>query len=202
MKKILNNLLTENEQQVLFFILLFAFLGMLIHATHLTASADPEAVDSLLAQSETVIKFDLLTVTDSELTQIPGIGEKRAADIISYRETNGFSSLRDLMKIKGIGEVSYQKIEGWFYAFGDDNSGKIPKDKLSKKNTSIDPIDINKATLDELCTLKGIGPGKAQKIIDLRTELGRFSNVDQLLEVKGIGEKTLSKLREYVFAGD
>ena len=67
-----------------------------------------------------------------------------------------------------------------------------------------DPADdlrnINTAESDELQTLKGVGPVTAQRIIDYRNQIGRFDNVDQLLEVKGIGEKTLAKFRDQVCA--
>ena len=59
-------------------------------------------------------------------------------------------------------------------------------------------IDINTAGLDELQMLKGIGPVTAQRILDHRTRIGRFDSVDQLLEVKGIGAKTLEKFRDQV----
>ncbi|MZM92196.1 ComEA family DNA-binding protein [Bifidobacterium pseudocatenulatum] len=61
-------------------------------------------------------------------------------------------------------------------------------------------LNINAAGSDELQTLKGVGPVTAQRIIDYRNQIGRFDNVDQLLEVKGIGEKTLAKFRGQVCA--
>lgn len=63
-----------------------------------------------------------------------------------------------------------------------------------------DLLNINTAESDELQTLKGVGPVTAQRIIDYRNQIGRFDNVDQLLEVKGIGEKTLAKFRDQVCA--
>jgi len=59
-------------------------------------------------------------------------------------------------------------------------------------------ININTATAAELDTLPGIGPAKAEAIIQYRTEHGPFQHVDQLLEVPGIGEKTLQNLRELI----
>ena len=59
-------------------------------------------------------------------------------------------------------------------------------------------IDLNTATTDDLQTINGIGPVTAGRIIDYRTQHGRFDSVDQLLDIKGIGAKTLAKIRDQV----
>ena len=60
------------------------------------------------------------------------------------------------------------------------------------------PVDLNSATLEALDALPGIGPVLAQRILDWRTAHGRFSSVDELGEVSGIGEATLADLRPVV----
>jgi competence protein ComEA len=60
------------------------------------------------------------------------------------------------------------------------------------------PVDLNTATLEQLDGLPGIGPVLAQRILDWRTANGRFSSVDELGEVNGIGEVTLGELRPAV----
>ena len=59
-------------------------------------------------------------------------------------------------------------------------------------------INLNTATLEELDSINGIGPVTARKILDYRARAGGFSSVDQLLEVSGIGAKTLEKIRAKV----
>ena len=60
------------------------------------------------------------------------------------------------------------------------------------------PVDINTATIEQLQTLKGIGPALAQRILDYREEHGPFTSVEDLLNVKGIGEATLNAFRDHV----
>lgn len=59
-------------------------------------------------------------------------------------------------------------------------------------------ISLGSATLEQLDTLPGIGPVTAQAILDYRTEHGHFTSVDDLLDVKGIGEATLADIRDRV----
>lgn len=60
-------------------------------------------------------------------------------------------------------------------------------------------IDVNKATLDDLIMIKGIGPVTATKIIELREKLHGFKNMEQLMEIKGIKEKKLSKIKKHLY---
>lgn len=71
---------------------------------------------------------------------------------------------------------------------------ELPKEEKSKtNNTSI--ININTATKQELMTLKGIGEVYSQRIIDLRNSIGSFSSIDEIMSVKGIGEKTFAAIK-------
>ena len=64
-----------------------------------------------------------------------------------------------------------------------------------------DPIDLNRATARELVQLPGVGEVIAKRIIDFREEHGPFKRVEDLTKVKGIGEKSLEKIRPYIRIG-
>ncbi len=62
-------------------------------------------------------------------------------------------------------------------------------------NMAFAAVNLNTATKDELDAVKGIGPVKAQAIIDYRTQNGSFKSVDDLKNVKGFGDKSVEKMR-------
>lgn len=62
-------------------------------------------------------------------------------------------------------------------------------------------IDINAATAEQLQQLKGIGPSKAQAIVEDREQKGRFKRVEDIKRVKGIGEKLFAGIQESIVAG-
>jgi competence protein ComEA len=79
-------------------------------------------------------------------------------------------------------------------------SGTGAEKKASQKaaDQKIEPIDINTADFDALVDLPGIGKVVAQRIIDYRKEHGPFKKVEELVNVKGIGERLLERVRDRV----
>ena len=61
------------------------------------------------------------------------------------------------------------------------------------------PLDLNTATQEALESLPGIGPSKAEDILAYRDAHGRFTSVDELVNVSGIGEVTVESLRDYLY---
>ncbi|TWD82869.1 competence protein ComEA [Kribbella amoyensis] len=63
---------------------------------------------------------------------------------------------------------------------------------------STGPVDLNTATLAQLEELPGVGPVLAQRILDYRTQNGRFTSVEELQEVSGVGAKKYESLKPHV----
>ncbi|MGB9721155.1 MAG: ComEA family DNA-binding protein [bacterium] len=59
-------------------------------------------------------------------------------------------------------------------------------------------ISINDAGAEELEMLPGIGPSLAQKIVDYRSQNGRFEKIDDIKKVKGVGEKLFERIKPYL----
>ncbi|MBE6886415.1 MAG: helix-hairpin-helix domain-containing protein [Ruminococcaceae bacterium] len=77
--------------------------------------------------------------------------------------------------------------------------GHIPSlPELSEQEEDSSLVPVNRADLSQLMTLEGIGQTLAQRIIDHREAHGFFNSPEELLEVPGIGEATLSAIRDKI----
>ena len=143
--------------------------------------------------------ININTATAAQLTEISGIGEVKAAAILEYRSTHGdFSSVDELLNVSGIGEKTLENIRA-FVTVGNTSASETRSAETSQTQTATSRlININTATAAQLTELSGIGEVKAAAILEYRSTHGDFSSVDELLNVSGIGEKTLEKIRSYI----
>lgn len=74
-------------------------------------------------------------------------------------------------------------------------SSEISSSTPSNKNQK---ININKANAQDLESVPGIGPSTAEKIVTYRNENGKFSSIDDLKNVTGIGEKKFESIKDYI----
>ncbi|WP_130863735.1 helix-hairpin-helix domain-containing protein [Bacilliculturomica massiliensis] len=78
------------------------------------------------------------------------------------------------------------------------SAGGDVKETGCRAGSDAKKININTADSSELQTLNGVGPSTARRILDYRRENGRFRAIDELKNVKGIGDKTFQKLKESI----
>ena len=84
-------------------------------------------------------------------------------------------------------------------AWGGQDSPADPT--IEPASPAVDLVDINRATAAELDTLPGVGPRTAQRIIEYREENGGFTRLEDLMNVRGIGERTFLRLKPLVTVG-
>ena len=81
-------------------------------------------------------------------------------------------------------------------AIGDTNV--VNSTNLNQMNSSSNLVNINSADIEILKTLPGVGDVLGQRILDKREELGKFTSIDQLNDVSGIGDKKFSDIKDKV----
>lgn len=69
---------------------------------------------------------------------------------------------------------------------------------VAKKKPPSQPVNINTASSAQLQMVPGIGPSTANRILQMRKSYGTFKSVNDLLAIRGIGEKRLDKMRKYI----
>lgn len=159
-----------------------------------------------------------------ELDRLPGVGPSTAAAIVSARDTGvAFRRPDDLLVVRGIGPATLERMRPWLELSGGHGSrGRAPGRRAvssgsedpggaasrrsgrggerRKAATPVETVDVNRADLEELQRLPGVGPALAARIIETRR--GRpFASVDDLERVRGIGPATVERLRPMAVAG-
>jgi competence protein ComEA len=152
--------------------------------------------------------MDLNRAADTELANVPGLGPTLARRIVEERQKRrSFRSVDELRQVKGIGPSTLERIRPFLFVGPYTPPGPPPTPVVlavpsapaasTTKPTPAGKIDVNRASDNELRKLPGIGPKLSARIVEERQKQP-FRSVDELRRVKGIGAKTLEKLRPYV----
>lgn len=84
---------------------------------------------------------------------------------------------------------------------GPADAARVQEEASGAPRAQAELVDLNTATSDRLETLPGVGPRTAERILEYRREHGRFARIEDLMEVRGIGERTFLRLRPLVTVG-
>jgi competence protein ComEA len=131
-------------------------------------------------------KYDLVEINTADTAAfiaLPGIGSKLAARIINFRDKlGGFYSIDQVGETYGLADSTFQKIKTW----------------LKLETISLEKININAATKDEMKSHPYLKWTLANAIVEYRNQHGRFSSVEDLKNVGAITEEILAKIKPYI----
>ena len=142
---------------------------------------------------------DLITVDVKGAVKSPGIYDLPVGSRVhdAVQKAGGLTEEADSKSLNLAQKISdealvYVPTKGEEVASQQTGSGTTASTSKDKK------VNLNKASLEELKQVKGLGGKRAQDIIDHREANGKFKSVDELKKVSGIGAKTIEKLKDYV----
>ena len=150
-------------------------------------------------EKEEPVEQDLITVDVKGAVKSPGIYDLPVGSRVNdaVQKAGGLTEQADSKSLNLAQKVSdealvYVPTKGEEAASQQAGSGTTSSTSKDKK------VNLNKASLEELKQVKGLGGKRAQDIIDHRESNGKFKSVDELKKVSGIGAKTIEKLKDYV----
>ena len=169
-----------------------------VKETNLQAEVATVSKDSSTEKEEPV-EQDLITVDVKGAVKAPGIYDLPVGSRVNdaVQKAGGLTEQADSKSLNLAQKVSdealvYVPTKGEEAASQQAGSGVPSSTSKDKK------VNLNKASLEELKQVKGLGGKRAQDIIDHRETNGKFKSVDELKKVSGIGAKTIEKLKDYV----
>jgi len=134
-------------------------------------------------------KVDPNRATEVELDRLPGVGPATARAVVAAREAGTvFRRPEDLESVPGIGSATVERLRAVL------DLRDPPPPPPGRAPRAPARVDLNRADLEALQTLPGVGPALARRIVDARQER-MFTSVDDLGRVKGIGPATIERFR-------
>ncbi|KZE68443.1 hypothetical protein AWM68_16330 [Fictibacillus phosphorivorans] len=127
----------------------------------------------------------------------PGVYKMRVGDRIVHaiQKAGGFNEQAELRSVNQAMKISDEMI---VYVASKGEEYEVQRGEENNRSQTSDVININSADEALLQTLNGVGPAKAQNIIAYREEHGPFTSLEQLMEVRGIGEKTIEQWKDKI----
>ena len=209
----MNKYFTPDERNIIIFIVVFLVIGLIVlNVKNISSILDADSTSTIQDSIKKVVEKSHepmsinVNIADIEtLAELPGIGPAKAQAIFEYRtQQESLSSLIELTNIKGIGKKTLAKLLPYLEMIGD--SAEVyafVAEETQAKDTVLtsevtEKININSASFDQLQSLNGIGQKKAQAIIDYRNEHGSFETIEEIMNVKGIGQGIFDKVKNSI----
>ena len=148
-------------------------------------------------QKEKAVEQDLITVDVKGAVKSPGIYDLPVGSRINdaVQKAGGLTDNADSKSINLAQRISDEAL---VYVPTKEEATSQESQSNTSNNKENKKVNLNKASVEELKQVKGLGAKRAQDIIDHRESNGKFKSVDDLKKVSGIGAKTIEKLKEYV----
>ena len=160
-------------------------------------SASEKEEKSQKSETEEVVEKDLITVDVKGAVKSPGIYDLPVGSRINdaVQKAGGLTDNADSKSINLAQKISDEAL---VYVPTKEEATSQEAHSNASNTKENKKVNLNKASLEELKQVKGLGGKRAQDIIDHRETNGKFKSVDDLKKVSGIGAKTVEKLKEYV----
>ena len=130
-------------------------------------------------------------------------GQVKNIAVVELEDTGDLKFVDAVNKAGGLTEFADTEAVNLAETLSDGQHIHIPtKEIFLQQNIaaqgSSDLVNINTADAERLATLKGIGPALAQRIIEYREQNGAFKSIDEIKNVRGIGEKNFSAFKDKI----
>jgi len=142
---------------------------------------------------------DLITVDVKGAVKSPGIYDLPVGSRVhdAVQKAGGLTEGADSKSLNLAQKVSDEALV-YVPTKGEEAASQQAASETTPSTSKGKKVNLNKASLEELKQVKGLGGKRAQDIIDHREANGKFKSVDELKKVSGIGAKTIEKLKDYV----
>ena len=163
------------------------------------AAVSKDSVSEKEVKKEEPVEQDLITVDVKGAVKSPGIYDLPVGSRVNdaVQKAGGLTDQADSKSLNLAQKVSDEALV-YVPSKGEEAASQQTASGTASSTSKEKKVNLNKASLEELKQVKGLGAKRAQDIIDHREANGKFKSVDELKKVSGIGAKTIEKLKDYV----
>lgn len=209
----MNNFKNNKKVIIIVFVIIVGIIIYFIYNNFYFEDTGTDMVNDILIKEENIVTENKITESEENNKIIvhvvgeinnPGIIELKYGDRIfnAIEKAGGTTKNADTSKINlaqvvedGM-KINVPNINDKENVVEETTNIISKSDNMQQKKQSI--VNINNATKTELETLPGIGPSIANKIVNYRKEKGKFSKIEDIKNVSGIGEAKFEKIKKYI----